>query len=807
MIQRHQGIGLGVVGRGIADGCRVRHHEEVLGAALLQSARPVGELRDQVDPLALAQAERGDVGGVDENHPAAALHAAVAVVEAVDRGVVLVVAAQGLQHQPPPRYRHPLQRIDREVGLAGAGVELPGIAWRMRQLEAVRLPDPAVVVGAARHHRGDGVADGVVVTGELLPRHRVVGAEHGARKLADDGDLAAYVIARRLQAAAGQVHHRHRILYRDNLLDAVVDVAVGAAQGRQDERGAAVHEMAAVELGGDLHRERAGAQRSLGDLGVGGGRGEIATHADEHRRPPVAHGPDRLDGVVAVLARAGDPEPGVQRGEETLRGLLPDAHGPVALHIGVPAHRADARAGLADHAAQQQHVGHLGDGRHRVGVLGDAHRPAHDRALRRGDHVGHPAQLRLLDAGRGQHLLEVDLTDVPHVVVEPVAVGGDELPVDHGSRSPVVGLHQQPAQAFEQGHVTAEADLHELVGDRDAVSDHPAHLLRVLESDQPGLRQRIDRDDPGPVGFRLLQDRQHPGVVGAGILSGDDDQVGVFEVVDGHRTLADTDRLDQRGARGLVAHVRAVRQVVGAEAAHHQLIEERRLVAGAPRGIEHRLVRPGQRPQMLGDQRVGPVFAVPVDGPVVLVAGPQHHRVGQPALLGQPVLRLGGQLGHRVAGEEFRGHHPAGGLLGDGLGAVLAELRELAPALLLRPGAAGAVEPVTLVEPQPGRGGANRPHLGQAASQRHEHRPYPGRLGFRGADDDGVFVIVGLAIRGVPHIAQSRPRRRLPEPPGRTEAHSAVDADVTSSESKLPRVGRSHVREQDAGVLVRRKHS
>ncbi len=159
VVQRHQRVGLGVVGRGVADRGRVRHHQEVLGAPLLQFAVAVGELGDQVDAGAVGQSERLDVGGVDEHHPAAALDAAVAVVEAVDRGVVLVVAAQGLQHQPALRHRHPLQRVDREVGFPCGGGEFAGIPRRVGELEAVGLPDLGVVVGAAGHHVGDGVAD------------------------------------------------------------------------------------------------------------------------------------------------------------------------------------------------------------------------------------------------------------------------------------------------------------------------------------------------------------------------------------------------------------------------------------------------------------------------------------------------------------------------------------------------------------------------------------------------------------------------------------------------------------------------
>jgi hypothetical protein len=80
------------------------------------------------------------------------------------------------------------------------------------------------------------------------------------------------------------------------------------------------------------------------------------------------------------------------------------------------------------------------------------------------------------------------------------------------------------------------------------VPDHAVHLLRILEPDQPRLRQRIDRNDLGAVGLRLLEDRQHAGMVGAGVLPRDHDEVGVFEILDGQRALADADRLCQRGA-------------------------------------------------------------------------------------------------------------------------------------------------------------------------------------------------------------------------------------------------------------------
>ena len=94
-------------------------------------------------------------------------------------------------------------------------------------------------------------------------------------------------------------------------------------------------------------------------------------------------------------------------------------------------------------------------------------------------------------------------------------------------------------------------------------------------------------------------------MVGAGVLADDDDQLGVVDVVEADRALADADRLGERDRGRLVAHVRAVGQVVGAERADEQLVDERRLVGGLARGVEHRLVRAGQAVQLPADQREG----------------------------------------------------------------------------------------------------------------------------------------------------------------------------------------------------------
>ncbi|SLE93600.1 Uncharacterised protein [Mycobacteroides abscessus subsp. massiliense] len=112
------------------------------------------------------------------------------------------------------------------------------------------------------------------------------------------------------------MHHRHRILNGNKLFTRLLDVFVGASEGGQDECGATVHQVAAVELGGDLHGQGAVAQRGLGDGGVGRRGGEVAAHPDEDTDLAVPHGPDRVDSVEAVLAGRGDSELGIQCGQK-----------------------------------------------------------------------------------------------------------------------------------------------------------------------------------------------------------------------------------------------------------------------------------------------------------------------------------------------------------------------------------------------------------------------------------------------------------------------------------------------------------
>ena len=249
-------------------------------------------------------------------------------------------------------------------------------------------------------------------------------------------------------------------------------------------------------------------------------------------------------------------------------------------------------------------------------------------------------------------------------------------------------------------------------------------MLGVLEADQARLLQRVDRDDLRAVALGLLERGQHPRVVGARVLPDDEDQLGLVDVLEADRALADADRLAEGRAGRLVAHVGAVGQVVGPEGADEQLVDERGLVGGLPGGVEGRLVGAVQPLEVPGHGGEG---VVPRDRCVVGGAWAQHHRLGDAALLAQPELGAPGEVLHGVRGEELPVEQLTRRLLGDSLGAVLAELRRVpVPGCRVGPGATLAVEAVDLVEPGQRGCGAAQAHLSDGSSHRDRDGGQPG---------------------------------------------------------------------------------
>ena len=91
-----------------------------------------------------------------------------------------------------------------------------------------------------------------------------------------------------------------------------------------------------------------------------------------------------------------------------------------------------------------------------------------------------------------------------------------------------------------------------------------------------------------------------------------------------------------------MAHVGAIRQVVGAELAHEELIEEGRFITGAARRIKGCFVGRPESVQLAGDKFEG---GFPTDGFVVGCAFTEQDGLGQAAQLAEVVIGATGKIG------------------------------------------------------------------------------------------------------------------------------------------------------------------
>jgi hypothetical protein len=111
----------------------------------------------------------------------------------------------------------------------------------------------------------------------------------------------------------------------------------------------------------------------------------------------------------------------------------------------------------------------------------------------------------LAEPGGHQDLRPGDLRDVLSELGEPGGVRVNEVVVEHCPGRGGLGLQQQRVDGLEQREIATGPDVQELVGDGRSAADDSAYFLRVLEPDQPGLGQRVDRNDLSAVALGLLE--------------------------------------------------------------------------------------------------------------------------------------------------------------------------------------------------------------------------------------------------------------------------------------------------------------
>ena len=371
-------------------------------------------------------------------------------------------------------------------------------------------------------------------------------------------------------------------------------------------------------------------------------------------------------------------------------------------------------------------------------MLGDPHGPAGDDALGLGVELR-----RMLDLAAAQARLLFDggplgVFDHLQPVRQALGVLGNEGMVKHTARLRALPGQQALGHAAHRGHVSAQVGAEVGAAGRVvAISEHFQGVLRVLKTFQAPFFQGVEADHAGAAFDRFAQRFKHARMVGAGVLAKHEDGVGLGEIGEGHRALAHPDALAEGHAAGFVAQVGTIGKVVGAVAAHKQLIKKCGLVAGPAGCVELGLVGAVQAAQHLANQGEG---GVPANRQIAVGGRVIGHGLGQAALLFQPVITLFAQLGHAVAGKERRADATLGRLPVDRLGAVLAELDHAAVGRLA-PGATGAVEAAILVGLEQGaqvleRLLAGQPVLGDAAQ------------GTPAGGGAGIGLVAGLVAHG-----------------------------------------------------------
>ena len=703
MFERDQRLRLGVVGGAAAVGQVVRDKRQpahdAVGAGMVERGR-------DVDDIALGEPQPRQLRRADEQHVAPPDDAAIAVVERVDGGVVLIVGAQRRQPEDPRDVRAVLGETigDHEVGLGGR--RLPDALLRaVGELEPAGFADAVVIALEAGDHRLDFVADQRIVADQRVPVDIALAAQHRLRDAGDDRRLGPDIVRRRRKEPRRGVDHRHRILDRHRLPPGRLHVELGPPEARQDVAVPPDEQVRAVELGGDVDRQLELPEAGETRLRIGRRDREIAAEADDCLRAAVAHRRDRLDHRMAFVPRRLEAEDVAHPVEELGLRPLGDADGAVALHVRMTAQRADAGPGAPDIALEQQQVGDLLDVAGTGRMLGDAHAVADDRRRRGRVQRRDPFECGAGQPARGLDRRPVERRQVRGIGFEPVRVPRDERVVEH--RRAVFGAcgrverDHRLRDALQRRRVAADLDLQVGRGDRRrAAGRHLDRRLRRFEPFERALAQRIEDHARHTALRRVAQRGHHPRVVGAGVVAHRQDQRGGIEILERHRRLADADRFRQPDRGRLVAHVRTVGEIVGPVQPREQLVEKRRLVRAAARGVELRRVRGRQRVEAGCD----PVERfLPADGREAVGRGVVAERRRDPALRLEPVIGLLPQLGDRVRGEELRADVLGGRLPRHRLRAVLAEF-ERRGVLRVGPRAARAVEAVGLVRLEQGLG-------------------------------------------------------------------------------------------------------
>ena len=168
------------------------------------------------------------------------------------------------------------------------------------------------------------------------------------------------------------------------------------------------------------------------------------------------------------------------------------------------------------------------------------------------------------------------------------------------ARSLTAALEHVLGDAGQQRDVAADVRLDVQAGDPRAEQQAP-RIARHAEVDEPDFFRRIDDDDVAAAAAHRHQAAKQPRMVRRRIAADQHEQIAALDVFELHRRRARAQARRQPDAARLMAVVRAVVDVVGAERPREELQQESGFVRRAAAGVEEaargtaRLQRGGER--------------------------------------------------------------------------------------------------------------------------------------------------------------------------------------------------------------------
>src|SRR6476619_2677798 len=114
--------------------------------------------------------------------------------------------------------------------------------------------------------------------------------------------------------------------------------------------------MRTIQFSRDVGRQATTTQCRSSKLGIRCCRKKVTTEREENFDLPVVHGLNGVNRVEAMISRRLEIKYFTELVEERLSRSFPDTHCAIALHVTVPAHRTQTRAGFSDLPAQKHQV-------------------------------------------------------------------------------------------------------------------------------------------------------------------------------------------------------------------------------------------------------------------------------------------------------------------------------------------------------------------------------------------------------------------------------------------------------------------